>query len=780
MRAGELRKHGLRIRLPDQPLQILRMLLERPGEVVLREEIREALWPNGTVVEFDHSINAAVKRLRNALLDSAEKPRYIETLSRRGYRFIGSLADSQPQEPAIEATKLGTPPRTLERWRVPTWILAAAAILAIVSAWYYHLGAPARWAREVALPEATRLIEAGQYPEAFPLIYKALQVLPHDPALNKLQRDNTYPVVIRATPAGANLYLKPYGSPNGEWLFVGQSPLENFLLAGGYFRWKITKPGFRTLEAAGGVGPPQDRGLEFALGPEGSIPSDMVYVPHGDSRVFGLQPVALDDFLIDKYEVTNRQFKEFIDNGGYQNRDYWREEFVKDGHRLTWENAVAEFRDATGRPGPSTWEVGDYPVGNADFPVEGVSWFEAAAYAQFAKKQLPTVYHWYRAAGQGIYSDILTFSNFSGKGPAQVGSRSGVGPFGTYDMAGNVKEWCSNASGVRRYILGGGWNEGRSYYADADARSPFNRSMAQGFRCVKYIASPLAHRITQPIEKTWGRDYRTERPISDGVFRAILSVYSYDHTELNSKVQLLDESSSGFRVEKITFDAAYDHERMSAGLYLPTNGKPPYQTIIYFPAGAAGLLERTDEAEINRFHFLMKSGRAVLFPIYKGTFDRRHGIPSGPSGQRDLMIQQYKDFRRSVDYLETRKDIDMGRLGYFGISGGSRVGLLILAQDPRIRAAALAAGGLASGPRPPEIDGINFAPRVHIPVLMLNGRDDFPIPLETLQRPMFRFLGSKENEKRFVEFDTGHAAPTQVYVKETLDWFDRFLGPVAK
>ncbi len=91
LRAGELRKSGRRIRLQEQPFQILRMLLESPGEVVLREEIRGRLWPDDTIVEFEHSINAAVQRLRVALCDSAGKPRYIETMARRGYRFIGQV-----------------------------------------------------------------------------------------------------------------------------------------------------------------------------------------------------------------------------------------------------------------------------------------------------------------------------------------------------------------------------------------------------------------------------------------------------------------------------------------------------------------------------------------------------------------------------------------------------------------------------------------------------------------------------------------------------------------
>jgi DNA-binding winged helix-turn-helix (wHTH) protein len=92
VRSGELRKHGVRIRLQEQPFQVLLMLLERPGEVVLREEIRKRLWPNDTIVEFAPSINNAIQRLRDALGDSADSPRYLETVARRGYRFIGELS----------------------------------------------------------------------------------------------------------------------------------------------------------------------------------------------------------------------------------------------------------------------------------------------------------------------------------------------------------------------------------------------------------------------------------------------------------------------------------------------------------------------------------------------------------------------------------------------------------------------------------------------------------------------------------------------------------------
>src|SRR3954452_7752604 len=96
---AELRKKGLRIRLQEQPFRVLVALLQRPGEMVSREELIRRLWPDGTVVDFDRGLNAAVNRLRQALSDSADIPRYIETAARRGYRFIGQIESSSEASP---------------------------------------------------------------------------------------------------------------------------------------------------------------------------------------------------------------------------------------------------------------------------------------------------------------------------------------------------------------------------------------------------------------------------------------------------------------------------------------------------------------------------------------------------------------------------------------------------------------------------------------------------------------------------------------------------------
>ena len=146
LRAGELRKNGLKIKLPAQPFAVLAMLLERPGEVVTREEIQQRLWGSDTFVDFEHGLNKAINKLRGALGDDAENPRYIETLPRRGYRFVGSLA--QPallQVPVMvrEEEKEETSPKANGRrlWAVG---LGSAAVCALLIAGFFWLKSSTR------------------------------------------------------------------------------------------------------------------------------------------------------------------------------------------------------------------------------------------------------------------------------------------------------------------------------------------------------------------------------------------------------------------------------------------------------------------------------------------------------------------------------------------------------------------------------------------------------------------------------------------------------------
>ena len=115
--------------------------------------------------------------------------------------------------------------------------------------------------------------------------------------------------------------------------------------------------------------------------------------------------------------VTNRQFKKFVEAGGYQDTKYWTQPFTDEGREISLDDAMATFREElTGQPGPAGWRLGKFPEGAEDLPVTGVSWYEAAAYGSFVEKSLPTAYEWFAAAGaEGGNSDILRLSNFNGR-----------------------------------------------------------------------------------------------------------------------------------------------------------------------------------------------------------------------------------------------------------------------------------------------------------------------------------------------------------------------------
>ena len=212
----------------------------------------------------------------------------------------------------------------------------------------------------------------------------------------------------------------------------------------------------------------------FSIAPEIFKLDRTEELPEGKVRVSGFDQVIdgasvqLRDYFLDRYEVTNAQFKAFVDAGGYRQPRLWAQ-VVRDGQSVPWDEAMTLFTDRTGRPGPSTWEAGDYPDGQDQYPVSGVSWYEADAYARFMGQELPTIHHWNHALPFAELSWLLPASNLDAAGPVAVGQTGAMNYSGTFDMTGNVREWSASARGDRRAILGGGWTDQASM-ATTDAQ----------------------------------------------------------------------------------------------------------------------------------------------------------------------------------------------------------------------------------------------------------------------------------------------------------------------
>lgn len=643
------------------------------------------------------------------------------------------------------------------------------------AAWLHNQNQHARWTRDEALPKIQALTQQGDYLSAFTLTRTALRYAPDDPQLKQHWLNVSQALNMTTVPPGAKVSIRPFGDANMAWQSIGKTPLEGVRVPLANVRIRIAKEGMEPLEFGTTTFFLQDQ--KIALYRTGTIPAGMVAVPQQAPPAGPVKIMPLPDYFLDKFEVTNSQFQQFVSAGGYRRRDYWRYPFFRDGHEISWHQALAGFRDRTGHEGPALWELGAFPKGQADYPVAGVNWFEAAAYCQSVGKSLPTMYHWQKAAGFGLFSDILLLSNFTHNGPMRVGANPGITPFGAYDMAGNVKEWVQNEAGGRRVILGGSFDDSMHAFHNLDAQDPFSRLPTFGIRCASFPTPVPAAALLPPAPPE--RDYATEKPVKNAFFEFIRRMYTYEKTPLLAKTESVDDSNEIWRKETVSYAAAYGGERIPAYLFLPKNVDPPYQTVLWVPGGYAQFLRSSvTGAGSNEFDFLIRSGRAVLYPIYKGTFERHVGNLERPDVYRECMIQFAKDASRSVDYLETRSDIQIARLGYYGFSWGGTMGPVLLALDPRLKAGVLVGGGLYQQRVAPEIDILNFAPHVRIPVLMFGGRYDFVKPPATAQRPMFQLLGSGDSNKRYVQFESGHVPPVGFWMNETLNWLDRYLGPV--
>ena len=671
-------------------------------------------------------------------------------------------------------------------------IVAVLAILAIAGYFFIPPFLDKEHARNTLLPALQKIADDNFYvPTAgYDMALEAEKYIPEDSALIKLWPRLATTLSIETVPTGAEVFWKDYDKPDEDWRTAGTTPLVDVKLPRGYLRMEIRKEGYQTVEYAGpwakAIGP---QIALLKLDAMESLPENMARIPVNEARMYivGLEQEGgkqVGEFLMDKFEVTNQAFKEFVDAGGYADSSYWQHPFYAKGVKYDAPEAMATFIDRTDQPGPANWEAGSYPDGKENHPVTGISWYEAAAYAVFAEKQLPTIYHWSVVAHTNRTQYIVPLSNFNGKSTVPVGSLNGYSAFGVYDLAGNAREWCMNGSDIKgqNYILGGGWNDPTYAFNDSYTQSAMDRSVANGFRCMKLLeGDTTVAQLTADVAPLF-RDYSIEKPVDDKTFALYLNQFIYDKAPLNSTIEQI-VNGDGWKAEKIVYDAGYNNEQMEAWLYLPEDVQGPYQTIIFFP-GSNGIYSTKYDPEYapGFLNFVMKSGRALMVPIFKGTHDRhddlKSDLPDETVFYKDHLIMWGKEVQRTIDYLETRSDIQADKIGYLGWSWGGYMGGIMPAIDKRIKASVLNVGGMVMNKTLPEVDQLNYLPRVTQPTLMLNGKHDMFFPLESSQKPMFKFLGTPDANKKRIVYEAGHLVPRLDFIKESLNWYDTYLGEV--
>jgi eukaryotic-like serine/threonine-protein kinase len=202
--------------------------------------------------------------------------------------------------------------------------------------------------------------------------------------------------------------------------------------------------------------------------------------------------------------------------------------------------------------------------------------------------------------------------------------------------------------------------------------------------------------------------------------------------------------------------------------------------VIFFPPSDVFILRSSRELALAWGEPIVKSGRALIYPVYKGTYERQ-GVVSkaGANDARELRIAWSRDLGRVVDYLETRADMDLDQLTFYAVRASSTA-VLLTALEPRVRYAVLQGAGIwIWNDVAPEIDAVNYAPRVRVPVLMLGVRYDFDHPVEPAQRPLFDLLGTPAEHKQHTILEMGHGIPVADSAKVILPWLDRYLGPAS-
>jgi tRNA A-37 threonylcarbamoyl transferase component Bud32/dienelactone hydrolase len=672
----------------------------------------------------------------------------------------------------------------------------AGALVVIWSLWSSAQTTRAR----ASLADVDRLARAGRFTEGFAIAQAAHARLGDDSAAIASLDNVSDLLTISTEPAGASVYLRQMSDDpaSGDSVLIGTTPLQSHRVARADYRMSLHLDGFLPVErmvsgALARTGARTRGPIEFTipLTKIGAIPGDMVYVPGGEYRIVSpALPIGLvaelHPYAVDRFEVTNDQFREFTRAGGYSTPRFWTARGP----------AAVRLTDRTGLAGPRDWKNQEPPAGKGDHPVTGVSWHEAAAFCASRGKRLPTLYEWEKAArngqtsGQGIimpwgfvYSTGNTAehrANFSGTGTMPVNAHPfGISAFGAYGMAGNVKEWLANSVGDEYAVIGGSWQDPAYVYAEVGSLPAVTATEAIGFRCAKDVTEGGGNQGAGPI--TIATAPKVYRPVDDATFRTLLAFYRYDPKPPRVRVADVTETPD-WRRERVWFDGP-GSDSVLAYLYLPKNAQPPYQTLVMVPSNATFFFQTVSGAAENDLGAHIKAGRAVLAVVFDGMLERP--FPPGrvnpsPSSVafRDLMVRHATELRMGMDMLATRPDIDTTRLAYVGTSWGAGSRLVFAGVDPRFKAVVLIGAGIDERVQPtlPEAANFNFIPRITVPKLMVNGRQDEEHPWNTRALPLWNLLREPKELKLFD--GVGHRPPVELRAPAINEFLDRTLGAV--
>lgn len=480
--------------------------------------------------------------------------------------------------------------------------------------------------------------------------------------------------------------------------------------------------------------------------------------------------LLIKPFYMDKYEVSNKDYKEFVDSNGYYRDEFWPLDLMHEGKKISFSEVKTSFVDKANFPSPKDWYQGTYENGKELYPVSGISWYEAYAYANFRNMSLPSVAEWFYAFDRNRPERALKNANINSynytKSRIESDSENNNGIF---DMAGNVREWVSNniKDENSRGILGGSFADDTYVPFDFYSQNAWNRSSYNGIRLVKKIEPDNSGEIFYKREKL--RNFYDNYRTTEKEWNLMESLFMYDKNNISfeqvntSKVNGQEFYCTSFNIITSNMTMPVHHLRADPEI-------KSKKAIIYFPGSNA--LYRDKITYPTWVTEMVNSGVDVIFPEYLSTYSRQDGVKTDigntSMNYRDHLITWVKEVRYAVDYA-----IQNGyEPHYFGVSWGGQVGVNILAIEDRFKTGILFVGGISLDDVREEIQPEKYAARIKTPTLLLNGRYDFYFPYQSSQLPLFNLMNLDNNNKRHVVVDYAHYVPMHIVREETLKWIN--------
>jgi len=640
------------------------------------------------------------------------------------------------------------------------------------------------------LPKISNAYDQGDLYYVFKTSKELLNEYPDNKIIYDFFEKSSWVVNVESDLPNTDVYVK-YGR-DSIWNYLGIAPIDSInvpaLGVENDFNFKLING---NLEH---IGEDEQKGL-FNLSYLERLPENFVLKNANVNQpmlfpgIFFGRNISWDAFGISRFEVSNIEFKEFVDQGGYENPEYWDFPIVIKGKEYTYKNTIRKFTDKFGKFGPANWRYGQYPKGEENYPVSNISWFEASAFAKFKGLKLPNVFQWLHAANlhgfNGMILPKLEKVNLNSDKLVDVLYKPDSLKL-LPNIAGNVREWVTNPDSDFNYsALGGSYNDPTYSFNSYYSLSPFVRTSENGFRLVKSFSEKdkAQDNLTIKYDKNYIRDFEKEKDVSDEIFQYYKSQFEFEDYPMEVLLEDLAAPERGYNIERFEMDTPYkSDERLFGFIIYKSRFKNNLKPIINYPT-AGGLFDRTTDYlkkySIRDNKFLLDEGYAVILPVYHSTYSRKRTIdswwPNKSEEYKQSVLKIGKDFKRVIDYIETRKEFDISKLSYQGYSWGSVSSNYLLAIDDRVKSAAIFVGGLMLQKSKKEIEPHIYLRRIKIPILHVVGKLDGVFDYEKSFRPWNKLVGTPEKDKKIVILENiGHGLPKDTIIKYQLQLLKKY------